>query len=173
MELNAGHEIVERIANEIAAVDLYDFVIVGVGAPGLSAAIRAQDFSLRAVVLEANYVAETVYTMTKGKVLFLPARHTVPLRASMWFEECAKEDLLAKRNEQVAEKQLDIREFEKLLEIRRKDKTLEVESQKENYKARRVILAVGKVGNPRKAGVEGEIENAARIAHRLLDLGVD
>jgi thioredoxin reductase len=46
---------------------------------------------------------------------------------------------------------------------------LEVESQKATYKARRVILAAGKAGNPRKAGVDGEVENAARIAHRLLD----
>ncbi len=80
----------------------------------------------------------------------------MPLRASMWFEECAKEDLLAKRNEQVAEKQLDIREFEKLLEIRRKDKTLEVESQKETYKARRVILAVGKVAIRAKPVLKGK-----------------
>ena len=30
-------------------------------------------------------------------------------------------------------------------------------------------MAVGKAGNPRKAGVDGEIPHAAKIAHRLLD----
>jgi ferredoxin len=32
-----------------------------------------------------------------------------------------------------------------------------------------VVLAVGKAGNPRKAGVPGEKEHAARVLHRLID----
>lgn len=175
--LNAGHEAVDRLSAElraeadgqIAPADLYDFVIIGAGASGLGAASRAEELGLRAVVIEANHVAETVYTMMKGKVLFAEPE-TIPLKSSMWFEECTKEELLQRWSEQIVEKKLEIREFEKVTDIRREnDGTLLVESQKEAYKARRVILAVGKAGNPRKAGVDGEIENASRIAHRLLD----
>jgi thioredoxin reductase/Pyruvate/2-oxoacid:ferredoxin oxidoreductase delta subunit len=174
--LNAGNDMVERLASdirdessgEIAPVDLYDFVIIGAGAAGLGAASRAQELGMKAVVIEANHVAETVYTMTKGKILFAEPE-TVPLKGSMWFEECSKEELLQKWNEQIEAKKLNIHDFEKVTDIRRRNGVLEVESQKATYKARRVILAAGKAGNPRKAGVDGEVQNAARIAHRLLD----
>ena len=174
--LNAGHEMVSRLAGEIraesageiAAADLYDFVIVGAGAAGLGAAAHATDLGMKAVVIEANHMAETVYTMMKGKPL-LAEPETVSLQSSMWFEECTKEELLEKWQAQIAEKQLDIREFEKVTDIRRAGGYLEVESQKGSYTDRRVILAVGKAGNPRKAGVDGEVKHAARIAHRLLD----
>ncbi|HJP33831.1 MAG TPA: NAD(P)-binding domain-containing protein [Candidatus Latescibacteria bacterium] len=189
--LNAGHDMVDRLADavrsessgQIEATDsadsdlgdgvvddgvVYDFVIIGAGASGLGAAAHARELGLKAVVIEANHVAETVYTMMKGKLL-LAEPETVPLKSSMWFEECTKEELLEKWNAQIAEQGLDIREFEKVTDIRRSGDVLEVESQKGMYKGRRVILAAGKAGNPRKAGVDGEVENAARIAHRLLD----
>ncbi len=173
--LDAGHEMVAQLVAEVRAEGaaataeaVYDFVIVGAGAAGLGAASHAQELGLKAVVIEANHVAETVYTMMKGKLLFAEPE-TVELASSMWFEECTREQLLQKWEEQIAEKGLDVRPLEKVTDIRRAGGLLEVESQKQTYKGRRVILAVGKAGNPRKAGVAGEVENAARISHRLLD----
>ncbi|MEZ4271027.1 MAG: NAD(P)-binding domain-containing protein [Myxococcota bacterium] len=87
----------------------------------------------------------------------------------MWFEECAKEQLLEKWHAQIKAFGLDVREFEKVEDIQRQDNILRVVTQKSEYQTRRVILAVGKAGNPRKAGVPGEIDHAPRIAHRLLD----
>ncbi|MBT6143888.1 MAG: NAD(P)-binding domain-containing protein, partial [Gemmatimonadetes bacterium] len=176
--LNAGHDVVAQLADELRQesrsdsqnVDssTFDLIIIGAGASGLGAAAHAKKLGLTAVVIEANHIAETVFTMMKGKVLFAEPE-TVPLKSDMWFEECTKEELLARWGEQIPALGLDVREFEKVTDIRKADGHLEVESQKQTYKARRVILAVGKAGNPRKAGVEGEIEHAARIAHRLLD----
>ena len=172
--LNAGHEIIERLGPEVAAersegaADVLDFVIVGAGAAGLGAAAVAKARGYSAVTIEANHIAETVYTMTKGKVL-LAEPDSVPVSSSMWFEECTKEELLEKWRAQIEEKQLDVREFERVTDIARKGDVLEVTTQKGTFKGRRVILAVGKAGNPRKAGVPGEIEHAPRIAHRLLD----
>ena len=173
--LNAGFEAVEQLAPAIEAMrgqaddpDILDLVIVGAGASGLGAAARAKELGLSAVTIEANHIAETVYTMTKGKVLFAEPE-TIPLKSAMWFEECTKEELLAKWSEQIEEKQLDIREFDKVTNIQRTGELLDVTTQKSSFRARRVILAVGKAGNPRKAGVPGEVDYAPRIAHRLLD----
>ncbi len=172
--LNAGHEAIDQLAPKVqeeqseGADDVLDFVIVGAGASGLGAAARAKALGLSAVVLEANHIAETVYTMTKGKVLFAEPE-SVPLKSDMWFEECTKEQLLERWHQQLKTLQLDIREFDKVTNIERKGELLHVTSQKGSFKARRVIMAVGKAGNPRKAGVDGELEHAARIAHRLLD----
>ena len=179
--LNSGHDIVQRLAAELREErsegqqeehdDVLDFVIVGAGAAGLAAAAHAKELGLRAVTVEANHVAETVYTMTKGKVLFAePA--TVPNRSELWFEECTKEELLERWAQQIRELDLDVREFEQVTDIERVSNgrsLLHVRTQTNEYKARNVILAVGKAGNPRKAGVPGEVEHAERIAHRLLD----
>ncbi len=171
--LNAGHDLVDQLAPEVEAErgqesDAYDLVIVGAGAAGLAAAARARALGLRAVVIDANHAVETVYTMTKGKILFAEP-DSVPNKSEMWFEECSKEALLERWRAQIQELGLDVREFEKVTDVRRKDRLLEVVSEKATYAARRVILAVGKAGNPRKAGVKGEVEHASRIAHRLLD----
>ena len=172
--LNSGHELVEHLAPQILEErktkqdDVLDLLIVGAGAAGLGAAARAKELGLEAVTVDANHVAETIYTMTKGKLL-LAEPTAVANRSSMWFEECTKEELLKKWHEQIPQLGLDVREFEKVTDIQRQSGYLKIETQKAEYRARRVILAVGKAGNPRKAGVKGEVEHAERIAHRLLD----
>jgi thioredoxin reductase/Pyruvate/2-oxoacid:ferredoxin oxidoreductase delta subunit len=171
--LNEGHDLAVRLAAELGpngsgADDAYDLVIIGGGAAGLSAAATVQDLGLRAVVLEANHLAETVYTMTKGKLIFAEPEG-VETKGKMWFEECTKEELLEQWSAQVKELGLDVRTFEKVEDIRRNGELLEVRSTKGTYRARRVVLAAGKAGNPRKTGVPGEVEHGDRIEHRLID----
>ena len=172
--LNSGHDLVDRLAPQLLEErttdpgDMLDLLIVGAGAAGLAAAARAKALGLTAVTVDANHIAETIYTMTKGKVLFAEPT-AADNRSGLWFEECTKEELLKKWHQQIHELGLDVREFEKVTDIQRKAGTLKIETQKAEYRARRVILAAGKAGNPRKAGVKGEVEHADRIAHRLLD----
>jgi NosR/NirI family transcriptional regulator, nitrous oxide reductase regulator len=173
--LNQGHDLVMRLSAELVAEraaagerDIHDLVIVGAGSAGLGAAAAARQVGLRAVVIEANHLAETVYTMTKGKWIFAEPVD-VPLRSPLYLEECTRETLLEKWAEQVRTMDLDVRTFEKVQDIRRSGSTLDVTTDKGAYEARRVILAIGKSGNPRKAGVPGEVEFAARIDHRLID----
>ena len=171
--INAGHEIAHTLAKELkdegpCPDGSFDLVIIGAGAAGLGAASAAKDLGLKAVVLDANHLAETVYTMTKGKLIFAEPDGVEKL-GSMWFEECTKEELLEKWGEQVETLNLDVRLFEKVEDIRRQDDHLLVVSQKGEYKGRRVVLAMGKSGNPRKAGVPGEVEHGEKIDHRLID----
>ncbi len=171
--LNAGVDAIERIHTELGSTsskegDVLDVLIVGAGASGLGAAARAQELGMRYVVLEAERIAMTVVNMYKGKFLFAePSK--IPNRSSMWFEECEREELLERWHAQVKEKELDVREFEKVEDIQRKGDAFEITSAKQNYKARRVLIAVGKAGNPRKAGVPGEKENPSKVFHSLSD----
>lgn len=174
--LNAGHDVVDRLAPQLEAErshgdddpELLDLFIVGAGAAGLGAAARAKEKGLSAVTVDANHVAETVFTMTKGKVLFAEPE-SVPSKSSLWFEECKKEELLKRWHQEIEAFGLDVREHEKVTDVRRKSAYLEVTTEKRTYRARRVVMAVGKAGNPRKAGVPGEVEHARKISHRLLD----
>ncbi len=171
--LNQGVEVIERLRRELgesspAEGELYDVIIVGAGSSGLGAAMRAHELGLRYVVLESERVAMTVVNMFKGKFLFAEPLD-VPNRSSMWFEECTREELLERWNEQIERTGLDIRTHEKVVGLRRQGDRIEVESVDAVYRARRVVLCVGKAGNPRKAGVPGEKEHADKLFHQLSD----
>ena len=171
--VNAGQELVRRLAPTLGAQrgrgdDVLDLLIVGAGASGLGAADAAAELGFNYVVVEANRMAETVQTMMKGKLL-LAEPLAVETQGRLWFEECTREQLLAKWSKQVADLGLNIRTYEKVEDVQRRDGTLEVTTNKTSYRANVVVFAIGKAGNPRKAGVPGEVEHAAKIEHRLID----
>ncbi len=170
--VNQGFAIVESLAGNLKAnpapEGAWDLVVVGGGASGFAAMMQARERGLRAVCLEAGRFASTVQNMTRGKILFSEPEH-VPVQGGVWFAECTREELLARWEAQRQQAGLDIREHEQVTDIKRREGLLEVTSEKGQYRARKVILAIGKAGNPRKAGAEGEAEHADRIDHFLAD----
>ena len=171
--LNAGHDLIGRLAPELQASrdggsEILDVVIVGAGSAGFAATLHAQRLGLAYVTLDAAAFANTFVTMTKGKWLFAEPLD-VDNRSFAWFEECTKETLLERWRETVAEEGLDIREQEKVLDVEGAFEELTVVTDADRYRARRVVLCLGKAGNPRKLRVPGEKENVAKVHHRLLD----
>ncbi|MEM7586668.1 MAG: NAD(P)-binding domain-containing protein, partial [Acidobacteriota bacterium] len=86
-----------------------------------------------------------------------------------WFEECTKETLLERWRALREEQGLRIQEQEKVLDIQGASGDFRVKSDVGEYRARRVLLCLGKAGNPRKLGVPGEKDYADKVHHRLLD----
>lgn len=170
--LNAGHTALDNVAASLPTPstdpDLLDVVIVGSGSAGLAATVNAHDRGLQYVTIEAAAFANTFVTMTKGKVLFAEPQ-AIALKSRVWFEECTKEQLLERWRAFVEREGLRIREHEPASAIRKHDDHFEVVTPAGTYRCRRVLLCLGKAGNPRKLGVPGEHEFASRIAHRLLD----
>jgi NosR/NirI family nitrous oxide reductase transcriptional regulator len=172
--LNAGHDLVGRLASELQSLagsddgDLLDLVIVGSGSSGFSATLHAHELGLSYVTLEAAAFANTFVTMTKGKWLFAEP-DDVENRSYGWFEECTKEDLLERWRATIEERGLHLHEQEKVQDIQGAIDGFTITTDVGRYRARRVLLCLGKAGNPRKLGVPGEKENAAKIHHRLLD----
>ena len=169
--LNEGFDWVNDIKEEITAykgkVD-YDVIIIGSGATGFAAAYRAHELGLRYLVLEGERFANVVVNFTKGKALFSEP-HSLEQKGSVWFEECSKEELLAKWHEQKDAINLNLHEFEKVLDIKGSKGNFTVISEKAEYKAAFVLAAIGKAGNPRKAQVPGEKEYPEKIYHFLAD----
>ncbi len=171
--LNQGVEVVDRLAGQLGPSsaedpELLDILIVGAGAAGLGAAARAEELGLRYVVLEAERFAMTVRKMFRGKALFAePAE--VPKKSSLWFEECTREELLERWEAEVRARDLQVREHERVEDVQRSGDRFVVTSARGRYHARRVVLAVGKAGNPRKAGVPGEADHPAKVRHVLSD----
>src|SRR5262249_3976752 len=67
----------------------------------------------------------------------------------------------------IASTGLRIREEEKVLRVLKQDGRFLVQTAATEYKAARVVLAIGRRGTPRKLGVPGE--DTSKVAYSLLD----
>ena len=170
--LNRGVELAEAIHTELgppaADPELMDLLIVGAGPAGLGAAMRAHELGMRYRVIESGRVAQTVENMYVGKVLFAEPEG-VENSSSLWFEECTREELLQRWHQQIDQHQLAINTFEKVTDVQRSGESFDITTDKGAYRSRRVLLALGKAGNPRRAGVPGEVEHPEKLFHHLSD----
>ena len=179
--LNAGVDLIDRLAAELTRAkrdpsvdetesESIDVLIVGAGSSGLGAADRCAQLGLTYVVIEQQRAGQLIRNFTKGKPLFAEP-DSVELKSRLWFEECSKEELLAKWDRQIPELGLRINEFEQVTDIQRRPDTdsFLVTTDKSTYAARRVVLAIGMAGNPRKLRVPGETEHADKISQNVAD----
>jgi len=169
---NQGFEVMEHIASlpdgrAERESEVHDVVIVGGGSSGIAAAIEAKRCGLRAVTIDGGRLANTIREFPKGKEIYAePA--TVENRSALWIEDSVKEELLERWDADLAREGLNVRECETVTAIRRGKGAFDVETSKgETLRGRRVLLAIGKRGNPRKLGVPGE--DLAKVAYRLYD----
>ena len=149
-----------------------DVLIVGAGSAGLGAADRCQELGLRYVVIEQQRIAQLIRDFTRGKPLYMEPPGEDNL-TRLFCEECPKERLLAEWDRQVVELGLapNIRQFETVGEIQRlgNQDGFKVVTDAGEYRARRVVLAIGMGGNPRMLNVPGEHEHAPRISQNVAD----
>jgi NosR/NirI family nitrous oxide reductase transcriptional regulator len=146
--------------------NVYDVLIAGSGAAGLNAALEAQQLGLRTIVLEKGKVANAIQELPEGKWIYTEP-HDRPVAGSLWLEEATKEDLTIRWQEDVLRSRL---------ELRTNDGVVSIEKASENsftvrtdggtsYRARRIIIATGKSGTPRKLGIPGE--ESDRVHHKF------
>lgn len=159
--VNEGKFAVECIARDRLAAPappdprLWDLVIVGAGPAGLSAGLEAKRAGLRAVLLEQGTLADTIRKYPRRKLLLAePVR--VPLYGDLWIADAEKETLLGIWESLVRSAGLDVREHHKVDDVSRIGALLEVHAAGSTFRARHVVLAMGRRGIPRKLGVPGE-----------------
>jgi thioredoxin reductase/ferredoxin len=148
--------------------EIYDVVVIGGGSSGIAAAMEAQCCAnLRTVVLESRRLANTIREFPKGKEVYAEPK-AIDYRARLWLEDSVKEELLERWDAQLSEEQLNVVEDEQVTGVERIQGCFEVTTAKGNsYKGRRVVLAIGKRGNPRKLGVPGE--ELSKVVYKLYD----
>jgi thioredoxin reductase/NAD-dependent dihydropyrimidine dehydrogenase PreA subunit len=169
--INQGVEIVERIAAEPRAEgETLDLLIVGAGAAGLSAALRAKELGLRFSVLEQGRIASTIVNFPAGKPIFAEPEG-VSIAGSLFLAETTKEALLERWESQIAGADLPIRTGIAVTGLRAEPdgRLMAQTATGETLTARRVLLAIGKRGNPRRLGVPGE--DLPHVRTELLDPG--
>jgi len=152
-----GRQCVEGIAKESRrAGDALDVVIVGCGPAGLSASVNCIHQGLNFVTLEKEDIGGTVRSYPRKKVV-MTSPIKVPGYGKLGFREIRKEELMAVWEDIVMKTGLEVRTQETVSAVTRTDDgSLLVTSDKGTYKTKRVILAIGRRGVPRKLNLPGE-----------------
>ncbi|MEP6537723.1 MAG: FAD-dependent oxidoreductase [Bryobacteraceae bacterium] len=160
----AGHIAAKPDARGTAP-GVFDAIVIGAGAAGLNAALELQQAGLKVIVLEKSKLANTVDNLPEGKWIYTEPKDR-PAVGRLWLEEATKEDLVERWRKDIDTSRLDVRIGEGVTAIARRGKLdFEITTDKGVYRARRVILAIGKSADPRKLGVPGE--DSDRIHNRL------
>ena len=163
-----GSEAMESIAalDGFGRSDRLDVVIIGAGPAGLAAALGAKEKGLRYEVLEQDSLGGTVAHFPRGKVVMTqPAK--LPIVGKVRFTEVSKEELLAFWEKVIADTGLSIKTGERVEDILPEEDGFAVRTANGDYRARAVLLAIGRRGTPRKLGVPGE--ELSKVVYRLID----
>ncbi|MDQ7053301.1 MAG: NAD(P)-binding domain-containing protein [candidate division KSB1 bacterium] len=166
--ITQGAEAIDYIAESLRDRDpgMFDVAIIGAGPAGIAATLEAEKHGLRYLTLEQDDIGGTVLSYPRQKLVM-----TQPMDIPLWgkFKRRAitKEELIELWMEILQKTGVDIRTFEKVQDIDREDGAYQIISSKGEYLARRVLLAIGRRGTPRKLGVPGE--RSPKVAYKLIE----
>ena len=134
---------------------------------GISASLRAIERKLSYVTIEQDEVGGTVAKYPRQK-LVMTSPVELPLHGKFKKLELSKEELIAFWKSILQRVEFKVRTGEKIEDIRKgEDGVFTVVSSKEQYRARAIILCLGRSGNPRKLGVKGE--ELPKVMYRLIE----
>ncbi|RKD89757.1 NAD(P)-binding domain-containing protein [Mangrovibacterium diazotrophicum] len=164
-----GRQAVENLAKGLdrkVAAD-YDLVIIGAGPAGISASLAAKKLGLSTLTLEQDFLGGTVFSFPRSKIV-MTSPMDLPLHGKVRLFETSKQELLDLWQQVIEKHEIRIRENVKVESISRLNGHFEISVlSDEIYTSRRVLLAIGRRGTPRKLNVPGE--ESPKVAYRLLD----
>jgi thioredoxin reductase/Pyruvate/2-oxoacid:ferredoxin oxidoreductase delta subunit len=171
--INQGRDCVDTVTSRMnghrgsSASEVLDLLIVGAGPAGISASLRAMERKLNYLTIEQDEVGGTVAKYPRQK-LVMTSPVELPLYGKFKKMELSKEELIALWKSLLARSDFNVRTGEKVEDIQKGvDGIFTVVSNKGQYRARAVILGLGRSGNPRKLGVKGE--ELPKVMFRLIE----
>jgi thioredoxin reductase (NADPH) len=172
--VNQGRDCVDTVAARFKAdpghrtiPGVYDLLIVGAGPAGISASLRAIEHKLNYVTIERDEIGGTVAKYPRQKLVM-----TSPVEFPMYGKfkklQLSKESLLAFWDMILNRADFNVSTGEKVEDIKKgEDGIFTVITVTNQYRARSVILALGRAGEPRKLGVKGE--ELPNVMYRLIE----
>jgi thioredoxin reductase (NADPH) len=173
--VNQGRDCVDTVARRLAqpgarrpaSGGVRDVCIVGAGPGGLSASLRAIQRKLSYVTLEQAELGGTVAKYPRQK-LVLTSPVEFPIYGKFKKLRLSKEDLLKFWQKVHREAGLSVRTGERVDSVQRDPEgVFTVTTTRGQYRARTVILALGRRGTPRKLEVSGE--DLPKVMYSLID----
>jgi thioredoxin reductase/ferredoxin len=147
--------------------EVADVCIVGAGPAGFAASLRAHELGMSYVALEQDDLGGNVAKFPRRKVV-LTTPFELPIVGRFKKLEISKEALLDLWTKVARETRLRVRTGARVDHVRRDpDGTFTIETPTQSYRARAVVLAIGRRGTPRKLGIPGE--ELPKVMYHLLD----
>lgn len=167
--IEQGKQAVEHIVKTIDRNHKvpYDLIVVGAGPAGISASLTAKKHGLKCLTLEQDTLGGTVFTFPRQKVV-MTSPMNLPLYGKIKLFETNKLELLDLWNNALDKNEIVIKENSKVESISFvNDAHKVVTLGGEEYLTKRVLLAIGRRGTPRKLNIPGE--SMEKVAYRLLE----
>jgi thioredoxin reductase (NADPH) len=147
-----------------------DLLIIGAGPAGLSAADAAARAGLRYLVIEKGLIADTIFHYPIGRTVF-STTNELEMREGALLpcrEKPTREELLSHYVRFALNENLRINTEEEALEITRLEPDgFMVRTTRDEYRASRVLFAIGAMAHPRRLGVPGE--DLPKVQHRFTE----
>jgi len=171
--VNQGRDCVDTITRRMEESptrpqeNVYDILIVGAGPAGISASLRAIENKLTHITLEQDEIGGTVAKYPRQK-LVMTSPVEFPMYGKFKKMELSKEHLLAFWDMVLNRADFNARTGEKVQDIQHDSSGIfTVATATNTYRARSVVLALGKTGTPNKLGVKGE--DLPKVMYRLIE----
>jgi dihydropyrimidine dehydrogenase (NAD+) subunit PreT len=146
--------------------DAVDVAIVGAGPAGIAAAVGCRAAGLSFALVEQDTVGGTVAHYPRQK-LVMTAPVDLPYYGRFGRPLLQKEELVATFQNVLTSAGIKLHEHTRVTAIDGQLGDFVVKTSRGVLKARRVVLAIGRRGTPRRLGVPGEDD--AKVAYRLID----
>lgn len=146
--------------------DLDDVVIVGAGPSGLATALGLKEQGLKFRVVEQDTFGGTISHYPRQKIV-MTERVQLPFVGHFGAPLISKEELLASWEEACKRADVRINTGAKVEQVDGEDGNFTVRTTKGTLRAKKVVLAIGRRGTPRKLGVPGE--DLTKVTYRLVD----
>src|SRR6476620_305097 len=148
----------------------FDLLIIGAGPAGLSAAEAAANEGLEYLVIEKGTIANTIRQYPIGRPMFSTPNevemHEGTLRPIR--EKPTREELLSHYVHFVLDHDLRINTDEKVVDVSGTiDEGFTVVTTRAEYRAARILFAIGAMEKPRRLGVPGEV--ITKVHHLFVD----
>jgi thioredoxin reductase (NADPH) len=172
--VNQGRDCVDTIAARLKAngavrpiPGVHDVLVIGAGPAGISASLRAIEHKLSYLTIERDEIGGTVAKYPRQKLVM-----TSPVEFPMYGKfnkmQLSKENLLAFWDMVLNRSDFNVSTGEKVEDIKKgEDGIFTVATVNNQYRARVVILALGRAGEPKKLGVKGE--DLPKVMYRLIE----
>jgi thioredoxin reductase (NADPH) len=147
-----------------------DLIIIGAGPAGLSAADCAAQEGLSYLVLEQGLIAHTIYNYPVGRTVFSTTDELEMREGALQpcREKPTREELLSHYVRFALDNRLNVQTEEEVQSVTPcSENCFTVRTSRGNYRASRVLVAVGAMAHPRRLGAVGE--DLAHVHHRFAE----
>ncbi|MBX7114521.1 MAG: NAD(P)-binding domain-containing protein [Myxococcaceae bacterium] len=167
--ITQGLQVARHLAQSVSASDEaagVDVAVIGAGPAGLATALGLQKAGITFRVLEQDSVGGTIAHYPRQKVV-MTERVDLPFLGKFGKKLISKEELLATWQRALEKSGVTVEAGVKVTGIAGQDGAFVVQTSQGPVQARKVVLAIGRRGSPRKLGVPGE--DLPKVSYRLID----